>query len=84
MRQLFWTIIVAFLLPSAIPNPCSLENCDGTSLISAIKRDFEPWRLRGGIKRKGWRSFEVSDAILYLCLDNAFAFEDCDSLNSLF
>jgi len=55
----FWAIVVALLLPFAIPTPCSLENCDGTSLISAIKRDFEPWRLRGGIKRKGERSAET-------------------------
>ena len=37
----------------ASASSCSLESCEGMNLIDAIKRDLEPWRLRGGIHRKG-------------------------------
>ena len=30
---------------------CTLEACQGVNLMKAIRRDFEPWRAKGGITR---------------------------------
>lgn len=47
-----WRVALAFLVGLSVCIGCTLESCEGVNLLAGIKRDLEPWRLRGGIKRK--------------------------------
>ncbi len=58
-------IIALSVVVSALPE-CTIDACDGINLRVAIKRDLEPWRLRGGIRRKGIFFINIS-ALWFMC-----------------
>jgi len=75
MRAMFLCVLIFLGQYVAIAGgSCTLSSCEGVDMYAGIKRDFDPWRQRGGIKRKGDRTAAL---LIILCMNGRFLARGC-------